>query len=295
MKSVRIDAPAKVNLRLKVLARETTGYHSLETVLCGISLCDSIVLTPGGNGLRLEVTGGIETGPVENNLIVRAARRFFEEIGRAPDLAVHLEKRIPSAAGLGGGSSDAAATLRALNAMHHAVLGTRRILEIGTELGSDVPFFLVNSPLALGWARGHRLLALEPLAVRSVLVARPDVDMPTPLLFRRLSEVRDGQLAAGAAVMRSVDMGSWDELSNLACNDFEAIAPEWVPEFGLAIETLKHAGASIALLAGSGSSIFGIFEPSAELGSAESALQGLGFRTWRAETLQSWPEPRSQD
>src|SRR5690606_38345957 len=113
---VRINAPAKVNLWLHILAREDSGYHSLETLFCAIDLADELTIARGGRGITLQVEGGIETGPPTDNLVVRAARRFLDEVGRPDEgLSIELHKRIPAAAGLGGGSSDAAATLRALN------------------------------------------------------------------------------------------------------------------------------------------------------------------------------------
>nr|MBA2671838.1 4-(cytidine 5'-diphospho)-2-C-methyl-D-erythritol kinase [Gemmatimonadota bacterium] len=139
---VRIEAPAKVNLRLVVLAREESGFHGLETVFCALSMSDVLTLKRGVGGIALTVEGGIATGPPEENLVVRAARRFYSEIGEQPAIRIVLEKRIPSAAGLGGGSSDAAACLLALNTMYGEPLDTATLMQLGSELGSDVSFFL---------------------------------------------------------------------------------------------------------------------------------------------------------
>src|SRR5690554_1667770 len=109
IRAVTVDAPAKINLRLVVLGRDLSGYHSLETIYCGISLSDTIHVERSDRGVKLEVTGEIDTGPPEQNLVIRAAHRFYDQVGLDPAVTIHLSKRIPSAAGLGGGSSDAAA------------------------------------------------------------------------------------------------------------------------------------------------------------------------------------------
>ena len=118
MTGVVIEAPAKINLRLVVLSREASGYHTLETLFCGVSLSDTIEIAPSATGIELEVSGDIDVGPTADNLVLRAARAFHERLGETAAIHIRLEKRIPVAAGLGGGSSDAAATLRVLNELH---------------------------------------------------------------------------------------------------------------------------------------------------------------------------------
>jgi 4-diphosphocytidyl-2-C-methyl-D-erythritol kinase len=288
---VTLVAPAKVNLRLKVLAREESGFHALETVFCALSLADELeVHRTGDPGVRLTVEGGVDTGPPERNLVVRAAERFYRTLRRAPKLDVRLRKRIPSAAGLGGGSSDAAAMLRALNALEGCPLATGDLLAIGAELGSDVPFFLCGSPLALAWSRGERLLALPPLPPRPVLVAHPGAAMPTPEAFRRLASTRGSYAAAGAALALD-DLTDWDGISAVAENDFDAIAVAEMPLLADALATMRAAGAEVALLAGSGAAVFGIFRDAAERDAAGAAVERLGMTCCAAETLVKLPEP----
>src|SRR4051812_12525574 len=132
---VELAAPAKVNLRLCILAREESGYHALETVLCALSLADRVTVARGEAGIRRTVEGGVDVGPPEGNLAGRAGERFPREIGAAPAVALHLVKHVPAAAGLGGGSSDAAAVLRALNALHGDPLPRAALLRMAIELG----------------------------------------------------------------------------------------------------------------------------------------------------------------
>src|SRR5687768_3389317 len=227
--AAEVAAPAKVNLFLRILAREESGYHSLETLFCALSLADTVRVRRGASGVRLHVEGGVDTGPAERNLCVRAADRFYAALGEAPAVDIHLTKKIPSAAGLGGGSSDGAAALRALNALHGEPLDRAALLRMAIELGSDVPFFLCGSALALAWSRGERLLALPPLPPHPVIVAHPGVAMPTAEAFRRIAERRGGGHAPDARSLGIDQLRDWESVAALAENDFEAVVAEEIP------------------------------------------------------------------
>jgi 4-diphosphocytidyl-2-C-methyl-D-erythritol kinase len=285
-------APAKVNLFLRVLAREESGYHALETLFCALSLADTVRIQRGAAGIRLHVEGGVDTGPAERNLCVRAAERFYAELGEAPSIDVHLTKKIPSAAGLGGGSSDGAAALRALNALHGEPLDRAALLRMAIELGSDVPFFLCGSALALAWSRGERLLALPPLPPRPAIVAHPGVAMPTAEAFRRIAERRGGGYAPDARSLALDRLGDWDSVAALAENDFEAVVAEEIPFIHLATSALRQGAARIAMMAGSGSSVFGVFESDDARDATLERMRGLRMRAWAAQTLDAEPAVR---
>jgi 4-diphosphocytidyl-2-C-methyl-D-erythritol kinase len=290
--TARIAAPAKVNLRLCILARETTGFHALETVFCALSLADEVEVRRADAGIHFRAEGGIEMGPPEQNLAVRAARRFHQELGAEPALRICLRKRIPSAAGLGGGSSDAAAVLRALNALEGEPLPPETLLQLGSELGSDVPFFLCGSALALAWGRGERLLALAPLPPRPVLVAHPGVAMPTGPAFGRIASARGADYRVPASALELASLQDWDAAAARAVNDFEFVADQEIPSLPRAREAMRAAGARVAMLSGSGASLFGVFHTEAERDRAAEAVGGLGFAVWLAETLQTPPAPQ---
>lgn len=295
-RSVEIAAPAKVNLWLHVLAREESGYHSLESLFAAISLADRLVISRvPGSGIELEVGGEGDTGPAEKNLVYRAATAYLARLDSRDAVRIDLEKLIPTAAGLGGGSSDAAATLRGLNHLFDDALRPAELLDIAIRLGSDVPFFLAPSPLALAWGRGERLLALEPLPVRHVLIAHPGVAMPTADAFRRLAELRSGSQPPQPRALALHELSSWAGVARLAGNDFEAPAFERIPHLATAKALLLEAGASIALLAGSGGCLFGIFEGSLDVAPAAAELAAQGWRCWLEQTLQQWPVPASRD
>ena len=284
-------APAKVNLFLRVLAREEGGYHGLETLFCALSLADTVRVARGAPGIRLHVEGAVDTGPPERNLCVRAAERFHAALGEPAAADIHLTKRIPSAAGLGGGSSDGAATLRALNALHGEPLPRAALLQMAVELGADVPFFLCGSPLALAWGRGERLMPLPPLPPRPVLVAHPGQAMPTADAFAEIARLRGGVHHPRSVLIDPADLRSWAGAASIAMNEFEPVVADRISGVRGGIEAMRSAGERIALLAGSGSSVFGIFDTAAERDSAAPAVHALGLRLWRAETLAATPEP----
>jgi 4-diphosphocytidyl-2-C-methyl-D-erythritol kinase len=290
--SVRIEAPAKVNLRLRVLGREASGYHALETIFCAISLADVVEVRCGEAGIRLAVEGDVDTGPPERNLAFRAAERFYRELGEEPAVDVRLAKAIPSAAGLGGGSSDAAATLAALNALHDRPVARADLLRMAVELGADVPFFLCGSPLALAWGRGERLLVLPPLPSYPVLVAHPGESMPTTDAFRALAALRGSDPPPESDVIDADALATWSGVAGLARNDFEPVVFERIPVLRDALREMRMAGAAIAMLAGSGSSLFGVFDFAADRDAAAERCERLGMRCWRTETLARMPAPR---
>ncbi len=288
--AVALHAPAKVNLRLRVLARETSGYHALETVFCAVSLCDRVVVRRARRGVRLHVEGEIETGPTADNLVVRAARAFGEAAGVSPGVELLLRKRIPTGAGLGGGSSDAASTLRALNRLHGHPLRRQRLLELAGELGSDVPFFLCGSTLALAWSRGQRLLALPPLPRRTVLLAWPPRGRSTRAAYEELA--LDAAALPLARVISRDELSSWEAVCALARNDFAPGAVEASPATGRVLETLRSHGAAPALLSGSGAAVFGVFADPARSVSAAADIGSTGWAVARCETLCVPPAPR---
>lgn len=290
--AVSVEAPAKINLRLCVLGRETSGFHALETLFCAISLADRITLREGDRGIQLDVDGNEVLGPPEQNLVVRAAERFYREIGRTAHLQVQLCKRIPAAAGLGGGSSDAAATLRALNVLHADILPPHRLLEMGSELGSDVPFFLCGSSLALAWGRGERLLTLPPLPARPVLIAHPGIAMPTPAAFRRLADSRGKSYRAPASALELEALARWGGVAAVAINDFDPFARAEIPGLATAVVAMQTHGAEIAMLSGSGAAVFGVFGDARARDAAAATVGPLGFSTRAAETLTVMPVPR---
>jgi 4-diphosphocytidyl-2-C-methyl-D-erythritol kinase len=257
----RVAAQAKVNLFLRVLAREASGYHQLETLFQRIELADDVCVRVDASGRSLDVRGA-ELGPVERNLAWRAADAYAARTGWPAGFAIEIEKRIPVGGGMGGGSADAGAVLRALDALAPAPLPPRALLALAAGLGADVPFLTAEHPLALAWGRGERMLALPPLPVRDVLLARSDTGVATAEAFAWLAAGRDGGTAPEPRVLTAADFDGWERVAALAANDFEpAVLPRHAGA-AAAHAALAAAGHPIVLLSGSGATVFAVADPS---------------------------------
>src|SRR5258705_652405 len=186
--AVRIAAHAKINLFLRILARDGSGYHQIETAFALVDLADDLEVRRIDSGVTLEVEGP-DLGPVADNLAVRAARAVLEATGNKFGVALQLRKRIPVRAGLGGGSSDAAAALHAVNALAGNAVPRAEVLQLATRLGADVAFFASGAPAAVAWGRGERLFQLPPLPAAPALVAVPPIGIATPDAYRWWDEV----------------------------------------------------------------------------------------------------------
>lgn len=258
----RDRAPAKVNLRLRVREREPSGFHRLETLFCALELADEITLeVEEGRDVRLDVDGPVP-GPPEENLAVRAARAFLRHAGLERSIGIRLRKRIPAGGGLGGGSSDAAAVLRGLDRLLPGALSASRLRDLALDLGSDVPFFLSGSVLSWGAGRGEILTRAEALPSAPVLLLFPGFPVSTRDAYGWLDRDRaDAGSALGDDGLAAARTGpaSWDEAAALAANDFEGPVFRRHPELRRLRDLLREADARIALLSGSGSSLFGIF------------------------------------
>ncbi|HEY0810410.1 MAG TPA: 4-(cytidine 5'-diphospho)-2-C-methyl-D-erythritol kinase [Longimicrobiales bacterium] len=263
-------APAKINLWLRVFQSDATGYHPLDTLFCAIDLCDRIEITTTGKGIHLAVQGA-DLGAVEQNLAYRAAREYYLAVGLPPSLQMTLHKNIPVGAGLGGGSSDAAAVLHALQMMHDNRLPESDLLALAARLGSDVPFFLCGSHLARATGRGEVLHALPQLPQRNVLVLMPPFAINTREAYQWLDN--DGGLTA--ANVHETQADSWDDVAKAAVNDFEKVLFARFPQLRQLRDALHASGAAIALLSGSGSALFGVY---ADAGRAEQARSELASR-----------------
>src|SRR5689334_6916409 len=174
--TARTVAQAKVNLFLRVLAREASGYHQLETLFCRLDLGDDVTIRTTTAGRSLDCAGAVMPpeglGPTELNLAWRAAVAYHEATGWPNAWAIEIQKSIPVGGGLGGGSADAGAVLRCLNALAPTPIGSRELLALAAPLGADVSFLATDAPLALAWGRGERMLTLPALPPRSVALVR---------------------------------------------------------------------------------------------------------------------------
>lgn len=265
-----VHAQAKVNLALRVLALEASGFHQIETVFHRLDLADTVRITLREDGARL-VRTDVDVGPPETNLAFRAAALYCETRAWSAGFDIAITKRIPLGGGLGGGSADAAAVLRALDALAERApgerpLGEAALVALGAQLGADVPFLCSEATAALAWGRGERLLALEPLPTRPVALVIPAVAVPTALAYRWVDEWRAGVAAEEGGVTvpqlrRLAELARWEEVARASHNDFTApVAARALPDLPRHLAALREHGARLALLSGSGSTCFGVFD-----------------------------------
>ena len=284
------EAHAKVNLRLRVFARDETGFHGVETVLARTSLSDTVTLSESdtrearpkgaasrgaGRGVTLSVDGPLADGVPDgsDNLCWQAAAAFLDRAFRRrarPAVHIHLTKRIPMGSGLGGGSADAGATLRLL-ADRWPRLEARELIDITGEIGSDVPFALLDVPMALGWERGRRLLPLRPPRPRPALLVCPGIHVSTPEAYGWLGRT-EADAGGASAFPGATRLAEWESLERLARNDLEAPVLARHPELSELLDQLRSCDPAVAAMTGSGSALFAIFRDETERARARRTL-----------------------
>ena len=264
-RAVEVAAQAKLNLRLSILAKETTGYHQLETLFLRIELADTVRIRRTSGSCSLDVTGEVDTallGPVDKNLAWRAAESYFAASGMRGGFAIEIEKRIPIGGGLGGGSADAAAVLRALSAMDDEPMDPEHLLNLAEQLGADVPFLATEHAYALAWGRGERMLALTPPPACDVLLLVPSFSVSTAEAFGWLGDPAVTHSARGhtrSVTFIAAQFSDWNALRTLARNDFEWAVERHHPELRALYDYLGWLGRPIVGMSGSGSTLFAIW------------------------------------
>ncbi len=298
-RAVAVDAPAKVNLALRVGARRADGYHDVDTLFAAVGLRDRLRIERAAAGIAVEVVGA-DLGDPRDNLVHRAARTYLDARGERGGVAVRLEKRIPVGGGLGGGSSDAAATLRCLDALFAPPMGAAALVRMARGLGADVPFFLSRSPFALGSGRGDRLAPLNPLPPRPVLLVESPQGVETAWAYGLLarSEEAEGRGArAGPPPLAPDRCRDWTAVAESAHNDFELPVFAVRPDLRETAAALRRTSPLLALMSGSGGTVFAVYP---DEGSAARALhrirrgRGAG-RVHPTSTLENVPSVRAAD
>ncbi len=283
MKTAMLTAGCKINLHLEILSRREDGYHELRTLFYPLAKPnDDLEITPGPPGQGLQLRCNIPELETERNIVHKAWQAFGQATGFAPDLSVRLEKRIPSGAGLGGGSSDAAALLRWLNsAARDQGLDDAALLQLAAGLGADVPFFLLDGP---AWAEGigERLTPCDvSLAGLHMVLIQPDVAVSTAWAYRAWDEAQKEDestnakrpnfslTATPAAPILSRSNALW------LYNSFESVVFEAFSQLRRIRETALSSGAAGALMSGSGSALFALFRTQQAAKQATGKLQKL--------------------
>lgn len=278
-----IEAPAKINLGLRITGRRDDGYHTLASVFVPIDLVDELTIDVAPatrTAIALEITGGVAGVPADaSNLAVRAAAAFLETAGITVRMSIRLAKRIPAAAGLGGGSSDAGAVLRGLRRLMPGALAEAGIERLALALGADVPFFLDPRP---AWVTGigEVRVALPYLPPLALVLAHPGTGLATRDVFRAFDETAGALTRSGdASTMPALSglpvqhEGSDPRaLSSLLQNDLESVARRLCPAIDRLRDALRRTGAVGVGLSGSGPTLFGMFESLSQAEVAAAAL-----------------------
>ncbi len=270
---VSLKAPAKVNLYLKVTGRRGDGYHYLATLMQKISLFDRIDLEKTISGIELRCPGS-NLPEDDSNLAYRAAQIFLEKMAarlqaREKGVVITLSKTIPVAAGLGGGSSDAAAVIKGLDVLFSAGCPEKEMLEMGATLGADVPFFVVDLPAVWATGIGDVLQAAAPLSGYDILVVNPGYSVSTPWVYEKFALTVDKNINNLKNLYNSGNNSGCqhtfldrairpDEL----VNDLEKITASYFQEVDILKKRLLKGGAHAALMSGSGPTVFGLFHGS---------------------------------
>jgi 4-diphosphocytidyl-2-C-methyl-D-erythritol kinase len=285
--TLELESPCKVNLLLNILGRRPDGFHDLETVMPPVGLRDHLVFTRAGSTVELHCSDAAL--PTDSrNLVHRAAIRFLEAAGISEGVHVQLEKRIPLAAGLGGGSGNAALTLLGLNELFGKPLGSQQLHTLAVALGSDVPFFLQDRP-ALATGRGERIHPLEPFAAlngAAFVLVHPGFGISTVWAYQQLARFpaalngRPGRAEGLISLLQSQPLRA---AGKAVYNSLEAPALEKYPILGIFQEFLLENGAAAALMSGSGSTTFAlVHSPQEGLALAEKFKGRFGGTAWLA-------------
>lgn len=283
---MEIQAFAKLNLTLDILGKREDGYHDLRMVMQSITLADTLTLEENqGEGLRVSANlRFLPTG--EKNLAAAAALRFWEALGREPeDLDIRIEKRIPVCAGMAGGSSDAAAVLRALNQRAGDPFSPKELARLGERVGSDVPYCVLGGT-ALAEGRGEMLTPLAPLPRCWVVACKPDFPISTPELFAQADRVKLRRRPDTAGLVAALEAGDLGGVARRMYNVFEDVLPARLYTRVAEIKNdLIQCGALGANMSGSGPTAFGLFD---RLEAAQEARACLAQRyrdTFLCETV----------
>ena len=282
-----VEANAKVNFTLEVFGKRADGYHALRSVVMPITLSDTLDIEVTDDG---EITS--DTG-YDDDLCVKAARIIRSSVSSLPSslgATIHVTKRIPAGGGLGGGSADAAAVLRALNELWKVGLSCEELAEVGAQVGSDVPALVFNAPVVME-GRGERVTPIirsfehsEHSNIHLVLV-NPGVHSSTKEVYAACApRPLDGENAT-ARMVEALRAGGVGEIAAALMNDLQAPAVKQHPEIADALVSLRTAGVVGAMMSGSGSSVFGLVENEAEARRISSEMNARGYKAWPVQTL----------
>ena len=280
---MRAEAFAKVNFTLEVFGKRADGYHALRSVVMPISLADTLEVETADDGTVTSDTG------YDDDLCVKAARILKSSVSGLPSslgAVIRVIKRIPAGGGLGGGSADAAAVLRALNELWKVGLSREELAEIGAQVGSDVPSLVMGGSVIME-GRGEKvtpLFNLQPSTFNLILV-NPGVHSSTKEVYGACEARALSDENATAKMVAALGEGDVGKIAAALMNDLQAPAVKLHPEIADALVSLRTAGVVGAMMSGSGSSVFGLVENESEARRISSEMNARGYKAWPVQTV----------
>ncbi len=260
MEKLTLECRGKINLAIDVTGKRENGYHDVEMILQEIGLADRLTLSLRQDGNIIVTSDSPELPTGEGNLAYRAAKAFFTRLGRNDGIEIHIEKRIPMGAGLGGGSADAAGVLKGLNALFGQPFPIETLMELGETLGADVPFCVMGGcAMATGIGEILTPLPMPPKGLKCV-IAKPEPFVSTKWVYENLDYTKKPEGLHVPSVAEGIKNGDLALICQSAANILETVTIPAYPVVGWLKEGLLEAGAVLSLMSGSGSAVFGLFE-----------------------------------
>lgn len=282
---ISVDANAKINLTLDILGKRDDGYHEVSMVMQEISLHDTLHLEEIPAGIELEISGS-DLPADESNLCYRAARLVKDTCNLKAGVRIRLEKRIPVAAGLAGGSTDAAAVFKGMNDLFSLNITEEKLCDLGAELGSDIPFCILGGTM-LATGRGELLKRLPDFAGVNIVLAKPMVGVSTAWAYKTYDAGYTGRHPDNEAMIKAIEQGDVSGVSNLLCNVLEGVTIKEHVIINTYKQAMLKAGALCSMMSGSGPTVFGIAPDETVAEAVAAQIKGIdaGAAVFTAKTV----------
>lgn len=276
METITLQAYAKINLGLDVVGRLENGYHEVKMIMQNVNIFDTLTFTKRTDSEIVITTNDSELPLNEHNLIYKAILLLRELSGREDGVDVHLNKRIPVAAGMAGGSTDAAATLLGVNHLFELGFEREELMRQSVKIGADVPYCVLGKT-ALSEGIGEKLTPISMPPKAHLVVAKPDINVSTPLVYKKLDSKEDYEHPDIDGMLQAIADQDLQQMTSKLGNVLELVTVEDYPIIAQMKEVLLNNGAMGALMSGSGPSVFGIFDTQEKAQVAYEALQQTGY------------------
>ena len=270
MESIVLKAYAKINLCLDVTGRRPNGYHDVKMIMQSVGLFDTLTFTKSREGINLKVDNS-ELSDSTDNLIYKAAKLLFDKFNLPVGIDISLEKNIPIAAGMAGGSTDAAATFKAVNALYDLKLSEKELCDLAVKLGADIPFCIMGGT-ALSEGIGEKLTPIKNPPECILLVAKPDINVSTKEVYTKLDATDLPDHPDVDAMIKAIEEGDLNKMCSLTGNVLEYVTENDHPIISKLKQIMTGEGALTSMMSGSGPSVFGIFNDKSK---AESAFNKI--------------------